>query len=106
MTLWTAASQALLSMRFPRQEYWSGLLIPSPGDLPNLGTEPVSAAWQADSLPLEEGRSLLLVCATGPRAQLELRVQEHAPEAPRTVCPLPHGTWVPLTCLIEVSDAP
>ena len=34
---WTAAFQAPLSMGFPRQEYWSGLLVPSPGDLPNPG---------------------------------------------------------------------
>ena len=37
MTLWTVARQAPLSMRFSRQEYWSGLPFPSPGDLPNLG---------------------------------------------------------------------
>ena len=36
--------QAPLSMGFPRQEYWSGLLFPSPGDLPDPGTEPVSPA--------------------------------------------------------------
>ena len=38
------AYQAPLSMGFPRQEYWSGLLIPSPGDLPNPGIEAVSPA--------------------------------------------------------------
>ena len=38
-TLWTIAYQAPLSMGFPRQEYWSGLPFPSPGDLPNLGVE-------------------------------------------------------------------
>ena len=37
--------------RFSRQEYWSELSFPSPGDLPNLGTEPRSPALQADSLP-------------------------------------------------------
>ena len=37
-----AAYQAPLSMRFPRQEYWSGLLFSSPRDLPDLGIEPVS----------------------------------------------------------------
>ena len=37
-----AACQAPLSMRFPRQEYWSGLLFSSPRDLPDLGIEPVS----------------------------------------------------------------
>ena len=47
VTLWTVARQAPLSMGFPRQEYWSGLPFPSPGDLPNPGIEaasPVSLA--------------------------------------------------------------
>ena len=39
---WTAACQAPLSMRFPRQEYWNGLPFPSPGNLPHPGTEPES----------------------------------------------------------------
>ena len=42
VTPWTAACQAPLSMGFSRQEYWSGLPFPSPGDLPNPGIEPVS----------------------------------------------------------------
>ena len=37
VTLWTVACRAPLSMRFSRQEYWSGLLFPTPGDLPNPG---------------------------------------------------------------------
>ena len=46
---------------FPRQEYWSGLPLPSPGDLPDPGIEPMSPAWQVDSLPLSHlGRSCLL----------------------------------------------
>ena len=40
-TLWTRACQAPLSMEFSRQEYWSGLSCPSPGDLPDPGIEPV-----------------------------------------------------------------
>ena len=52
MTPWTAARQASLSMGLPRQEYWSELPFHSPGDLPYPGTEPMSPAWQADSLPL------------------------------------------------------
>ena len=40
-------------MEFSRLEYWSGLPFPSPGDLPELGTEPVSSALQADSLLTE-----------------------------------------------------
>ena len=43
-TPWTVACQAPLSMGFPRQEYWSGLLCPTPGDLPNPGIEPESPA--------------------------------------------------------------
>ena len=40
VTLWTVAYQAPLSMGFSRQEYWSGFLCPSPGDLPDPGIEP------------------------------------------------------------------
>ena len=40
-TPWTVAHQAPPSMEFSRQEYWSGLPFPSPGDLPNPGIEPV-----------------------------------------------------------------
>ena len=42
MTLWTIARQAPLSMGFSRQEYWSGLPCPPPGDLPDPGIEPIS----------------------------------------------------------------
>ena len=52
-TPWTVAHQAPLSMGFSRQEYWSGVPFPSPGDLPNTGTEPRSPALQANSLPAE-----------------------------------------------------
>ena len=53
-TPWTAARQAPLSMGFSRQEYWSGLPCPPPGDLPNPGIEPGLLCllhWQAGSLP-------------------------------------------------------
>ena len=42
MTPWTVARQAPLSMGFSRQEYWSGLPCPPPGDLPDPGNEPMS----------------------------------------------------------------
>ena len=51
-TLWTVAHQAPLSMGFSRQEYWSGLSCPPPGDRPYPGIEPAAPALQADSLPL------------------------------------------------------
>ena len=54
-TLWTAACQVPLSMGFSRQEYWSGLPCPFPGDLPNQWMEPLSQCLlhcQVGSLPL------------------------------------------------------
>ena len=44
MTPWTAALQAPPSMGFPRQEYWSGVPFPSPGDFPDKGIQPASPA--------------------------------------------------------------
>ena len=53
--------QAPLSMEFSRQDYWSGLPFPIPGDPPNPGIEPKSPALQADSLPTELLLLLLLL---------------------------------------------
>ena len=53
MTPWTVACQVPLSVGFSRQESWSELPFPSPGDLPNPGIEPRSPALQADSIPTE-----------------------------------------------------
>ena len=52
-TPWTIAYQGPLSMGFPRQEYWSRLPFPSPGDLPNPGIKPGSPVLRADTLPSE-----------------------------------------------------
>ena len=52
MTTWTVARQSLMSMGFPRQEYWSGWSFPSPGDLLDPGIKPMFPAWQVDSSPL------------------------------------------------------
>ena len=52
-TPWTVAHQAPPSMGFSRQEYWSGLPFPSPGDLPNPGIKLRSPALQADALTSE-----------------------------------------------------
>ena len=48
--LWNVACQAPLSIGFSKQEYWSGLPVHSPGDLPDPGLEPKSPTLQADSL--------------------------------------------------------
>ena len=53
VTPWTVAHQAPLSMGLSRQEYWSGLPFPSPGDLPEPGIKPWSPALKADSLLME-----------------------------------------------------
>ena len=53
VTLWTVAYQAPLSMGFSRQEYWSGLPFPSPGDLPDPGIEPGFPTLEADALTSE-----------------------------------------------------
>ena len=52
-TPWTVAHQNPMSMEFSRQEYWSGLPFPSPGDFPDPGIEPGSPELPADSLPSE-----------------------------------------------------
>ena len=52
-TPWMVAYQVPRSLEFSRQEYWSGLLFPSPGDHPNPGIEPGSPALQTDALPSE-----------------------------------------------------
>ena len=58
VTPWTIAYQAPLSMEFSRQEYWSGLPFPSPGDLHNPGIKPGSPALEADALQSEPSGKL------------------------------------------------
>ena len=53
VTPWTVARQVPLSIGFPRQEYWSRLSLPPPGDLPNPGTEPASLALAGRYLTTE-----------------------------------------------------
>ena len=78
VTPWTAAHQALLSMGFSRQEYWSGLPCPPPGDLPNPGMKPASltspalaggffttgATWEAP-ISLHMPQNALAITVTG-----------------------------------------
>ena len=57
---WTVAHHAPLSVEFSRQEFWSGLPFPSPGDLPDPGIEPGSPALQAHFL-LSESQTIVPV---------------------------------------------
>ena len=81
---WTAACHAPLSMEFSRQEYWSGLPFPSPGDLPNLGTEPRSPALQADSLALEPLSSVQFS-----RSVMSDSLRPHESQHAKPPCPSP-----------------
>ena len=64
VTPWTVTCQAPLSMGFSRQEYWSGLSFPSPGDLPDPGIEPVSPSLVARFFTTEPpGKPTSLDCA-------------------------------------------
>ena len=65
VTPWTVACQALLSMGFPRQEYWNELPFPPPGDLPNPEVKPASSALPAGSWPLSHWKSLWRYIGTG-----------------------------------------
>ena len=61
-TPWTVAYQASPSMGFSRQEYWSGLPFPFPGDLPDPEIEPGSSALEAGTLTSEPpGKPMLLI---------------------------------------------
>ena len=75
-TSWTLAHQAPLFMGFFRQEYWSGLPFPPPGDLPDPGFElvsPVSPALQLDSLPTEPSRKPLNKAKSQPKQMYRTR---------------------------------
>ena len=82
-TTGTAAYQAPLSMEFSRQEYWSGLSFPTPGNFPDPGIEPGSPALQAVSLPSEplqvvwEGLSNLYFLLSSERLPCTQRGKEH-----------------------------
>ena len=60
---WTVAHQAPLSMEFSRQEYWSGLPLPSPGDLLDPGIQLGSPTLQADSLSSEPSGKATVCCS-------------------------------------------
>ena len=77
MTPWTVAYQASPSMGFSRQEYWSGLPFPSPADLPDPGIKPGSPALQADALPSEPPKTLLMkLKMESEKVDLKLNIQK------------------------------
>ena len=97
VTLWTIAHQAPLSMQFSKQEYWSGLPFPPPGELLHPGTETVTPALQADSLPLSPRGA--------PREREELAVQGWARGHPHCLyCPWSRCSFFShLACIIQAA---
>ena len=82
LTLWTVAHQALLSMRFSRQEYWNGLPFPSPGDLPNPEIKPVSTALAGRFFIIEPSVQFS-------RSVVSDSLRLHEPQHARPPCPSP-----------------
>ena len=79
MTQWTVAHKAPLSVELSRQEYWSGLPFPAPGDLPDPGIKPTSPALEADSLPQCQQKSLLIgKCTLKLWKEMQTLVSENA----------------------------
>ena len=104
VTPWTVAHQAPLSMEFSRQEYWSGLSCPPPGDLPNPGIEPVSLMFPA----FADGLFILLVPPGKPYPVFSNdSIHPHFP------CPNPIRLYLfsklcrpsPSTCMIENTNS-
>ena len=100
MTLWTVARQVPLSMEFSRQEYWTGLPFPSPGDLPDPGIKPRCPAFQADPSPSEPPEQPQ---ANGRKKQFTARGTEQAIEGVKRCymsllgreCERPRGAMLP-----------
>ena len=112
-TLWTIAHKALQSMGFSRQEYWSGLPCPPPGDLPDPGIEPaspVSPALQSGSLLLSHfgvpRKSLRTSSSSYLSLQGELFVKNRLPPEPSLRLLVPEQQWASaeqhlITCTFE-----
>ena len=83
---WTVAHQAPLSMKFPRQVYWTGLPFPPPGDLPVPVIESVSPALQADSSPLSHWGSPAWSICTININMMPYIVEKLSPLQPGRVC--------------------
>ena len=89
-TLWTVARQAALSMGFSRQEHWSGLPFPPPGDLPDPGTKPGSPTAPVLT-PLYHWATREAPCVLG---QWEMSISHSPPVHRLTLCPHPKLTWL------------
>ena len=101
-TSWTVAHQASLSMGFFRQEYWSGLPLPSPGDLLDPGIEPVSPALAGRSFTAQPSGKLCyavgsLICVVQSNVYMSIPISQFIP-------PL-SPPWYPYVCFLGILDA-
>ena len=85
MTPWTVACQAPLSMGLSWQEYWSELPFSPPGDLPNLGIDPVSPVAQADSL-LSELQGSPVKCSVNLQLETKLSLEQYPSPSKLLIC--------------------
>ena len=104
--LWTVTRQALLSMGFSRQEYWSGLPCPSPGDLPTQRLNSCLLCvlhWQAGSLPLVlprklRGVQIFIALLLFSRSVVSDSFQPYELQHTRPTCPSPSRGVCPSSC--------
>ena len=104
-TPWTVARQAPLSIGVSRQEYWSGLPFPSPGDLPNPGIEPQSPTLQADVLTSEppgKPKGLVPLCF----AHARTHARTHTQSCPRLCDPVEEFCRPDRSFLPSAADLP
>ena len=103
MTPWTVACQASLSMKLPRQEYWSGLPCSPPGDLPDTGIEPTSLMSPAltgsffTSIPPWETKGTISSVQFS-RSVVSYSLQPHELQHTRPPCPSPTPGVHPNSC--------
>ena len=102
VTPWTVAHQVPLSMRFSRQEYWSGLPCPSPGGLPDPGIEPGFPTLQADSLlPKPPGKFFFFFSNNGLQWIRPLRIQTLVNSPPHWLWDWMYDFW-PMGCQANI----
>ena len=93
VTPWTVAHQPPLSLGFSRQEYWSGLPCPPPGDLPNSGIL-CFLHWQADSLPLATpGEPIHAGCGGSKKLPMNWRQSDPDAQEAEDVAAPGRGLW-------------
>ena len=106
-TPWTVAYQAPPSMGFSRQEYWSGLPFPSPGDLPHLGIESESPTLQTDTLPSEPRGKSHVTENSRQNILAEIKLEKVLKKSPAALAAVKSNQecFIALICLCNLSKS-